>query len=387
MAPAVQAHAAGQAAIVAAGEQDDQGRTLVDILMTNDDAEPRQVPVPAQLSAILHGNTDTPVTLDRAAGIPATVSIAPGGFVRLRYAFVSPQPIPSALISIPAWGTARVALAQPEGAREVRLATAPNAPPEPSAAASDRSVQSRLESGQNSFAGNFSSYQPTYIAFGTAKDSEWRVQLSFKYRLLGTGASQDDPSWRNGLYFGFTNRLLWDIASDASFRDANYMPELFYRTPAFTLSDKASAGLQFGIQHESNGRSGDLGRSANNIYIAPTAALDLGNGYSVAAAPRVMMLIGGKAGNPDILKYRGATSLDLRIGKDDGLILATSGRYNVNSGKGALSSELSYPLTPLWGESGPNLYLFVHNFVGYGESLLDYNRRMTRLRIGVAITR
>ena len=32
-------------------------------------------------------------------------------------------------------------------------------------------------------------------------------------------------------------------------------------------------------------------------------------------------------------------------------------------------------------------HFFGQSFVGYGENLLDYNRRMSRLRIGVALVR
>ncbi|MEC7931559.1 MAG: phospholipase A, partial [Pseudomonadota bacterium] len=36
---------------------------------------------------------------------------------------------------------------------------------------------------------------------------------------------------------------------------------------------------------------------------------------------------------------------------------------------------------------GPDFYLFGQTFTGYGENLLDYNRRMKRLRIGLALVR
>jgi phospholipase A1 len=45
-----------------------------------------------------------------------------------------------------------------------------------------------------------------------------------------------------------------------------------------------------------------------------------------------------------------------------------------------------YPLARLLG-GGPDFYLFAQSFVGYGENLLDYDRRMTRLRIGLALVR
>lgn len=35
----------------------------------------------------------------------------------------------------------------------------------------------------------------------------------------------------------------------------------------------------------------------------------------------------------------------------------------------------------------PDVYLFAQSFVGYGENLLDYDRHLKRLRIGVALVR
>lgn len=365
------------------------GSVLVEMLVVNDSQADRQIDVPAVVAGQLQGDRADMVSLERADDTSSRLALAPGAFATVRYKLNlganSATMAGNRLISIPQWNTAQVsvkaprqevAISQPERGTIAPMANHARHPP----------VQSRLEREENRFLANFSPYEPSYIVFGTAKDSEWRVQLSFKYRLIGSAADGARPSWRDGLYFGFTNKLFWDIASDSSFRDANYLPELFYRTPEFALSSHTGAGLQVGLQHESNGRAGKIqGRSVNNVYISPTVSHQLGDGYRLSLAPRAVLLVGGKAGNPDILKYRGASSLDISLGKDDGLLLSASGRYNFRSGKGGLETDLSYPIDRFLG--GPNLYLFVQSFTGYGESLFDYNRRMNRLRIGVAITR
>ena len=51
-----------------------------------------------------------------------------------------------------------------------------------------------------------------------------------------------------------------------------------------------------------------------------------------------------------------------------------------------LLPELSYPFRRILG-GGPDFYLFGQGFTGYGENLLDYNKHVTRLRIGVALVR
>src|SRR3546814_3244506 len=74
------------------------------------------------------------------------------------------------------------------------------------------------------------------------------------------------------------------------------------------------------------------------------------------------------------------------IGEDDGLRITTNTRLNFGSGKGAIDADISYPIDRLIG-GNLNFYLFGQAFTGYGENLLDYNRRMTRLRVGLAIVR
>lgn len=65
---------------------------------------------------------------------------------------------------------------------------------------------------------------------------------------------------------------------------------------------------------------------------------------------------------------------------------ATNTRFNFDSGKGAIDADISYPIDRLIG-GNLNFYLIGQAFTGYGENLLDYNRRMTRLRVGLAIVR
>lgn len=365
----------------------------IEVLLLNDGTGEEQVMLPPRVEASVGG---TKVWLERAADTPASVTIAARGFARAAYRFTPPAGMAgAALVSIPEWSTQTVALASPQAVQAAGTATAT---PEPvrtaltatdgtPLAAADGTAQSAVEERFNSFFGNLSAYQPMYVAYGTAEDSELRVQLSFKYQVLGRSRKDPGfPAWSDGLYLGYTQKILWNLESDADFRDSNFMPELFFRTPAMALGSNGAAGLQLGVLHESNGRSSGFSRSLNSVYVAPTAMWTLGNGYSVTAAPRLTFLFGGKAGNPDIHAYRGMTGLDFQIGKDDGLKLATHGRYNFSHGRGALETELSYPLSRIFG-GGPEFYLFVQNFTGYGESLIDYDRRMTRLRFGLALTR
>ncbi|PZU69496.1 MAG: phospholipase [Sphingobium sp.] len=234
---------------------------------------------------------------------------------------------------------------------------------------------------------NLAPYEPIYAVYGPGTDSAARIQLSFKYRLFGAASRDSTPDWREGLHFAYTQRMFWDLESSSSpFRNIDFQPELIYVTPGFDLTDRVTLGAQAGIRHESNGRDGPQSRSINSLYIAPVISTAVTSGYRLTVAPRLSLYVGDKSDNPDIVRYRGHAGLFMEVGEDEGLRLSTSTRFNFDSGKGAINADLSYPLPRLLG-GGPDFYLFVQSFHGYGESLLDYDRRTTRLRVGLALVR
>ena len=221
-----------------------------------------------------------------------------------------------------------------------------------------------------------------YFVYGPGNDTAARIQISLKYQLFGRRGN-----WLDGITFAYTQRMFWDIEEVSSpFRDVNYMPELFYLVPPRPVGDSGIAlGGRFGARHESNGRDGAASRTLNTLYIQPEATLPIGR-YSFTLGPRIWTYVGRLTGNEDIRRYRGHTGLYAAIGEDDGLRLSLTSRLNIGGGKGAVDGVLSYPLTKMWAH-GPQLYLIAQGFAGYGESLLDYNRKQTRLRIGFGITR
>jgi outer membrane phospholipase A len=330
------------------------------------------------------------VTLHRDTATPAALPVAPGSFASARYRLAAPDVADGALLSVPGWGGQSVTLAvapasaptASPNAAEVRIAAADPAPTQVPATPppSDRTVG-------NAFIENMSAYEPIYAVYGPGTDDEARIQLSFKYQLFGSRARADRPALGDGLYFAYTQRMFWDLGANSSpFRNIDFQPEVFYVTPPKALSDKTTVSAQVGLRHESNGRDGASSRSLNTVYLAPAAAFSLGGDLRLTVAPRAWFYAGDLSDNPDIRRYRGNTGLFVEIGEADGLRLSSSSRFNFGSGKGAISADLSYPLRRLLG-GGPDFYLFAQSFAGYGENLLDYNRRVTRLRVGVALVR
>lgn len=373
-----------------AGMRGEGDGVLVDLRVLNNGAAPAIVALPERVQARLrHQESEDSVWLSRSGDTPAEISVPPGGFARARYRMSRPvEPGEAgALISIPAWGPRQVAIASRP--TEPSLASAPSMPaPSPSTGQAQDIAPPSDRSAGNAFLANLSVYEPIYAVYGPGTNSEARIQISFKYRLFGTRRDKGLPgSWRDGLHFAFTQRMFWDLGARSSpFRNVDYQPQLFYLTPSAVLANGIALGAQGGIRHESNGRDGDASRSINSIYVAPMAAIPLAGGYRLTVAPRLSLYVGDRSDNPDIRRYRGNTALFMEVGEDDGLRLSASTRLNLESGKGAVSADLSYPLTRMLG-GAPDFYLFGQSFVGYGENLLDYDRRTTRFRIGLALVR
>ncbi|QJU59530.1 phospholipase [Sphingomonas sp. AP4-R1] len=368
------------------------GRVTVDLVAINASGATADFTSPGTITASLksaNGRSDT-ITLHPAA--PADHKpIAASGFIPLRYEGTLPVGTGPGMLSLSVPDAPIIALDIPAGAsaaEPVQVATATTETPSPPAAATQpvttppAAPPSAGSPRDNPLLPNLSVYEPIYFVYGPGTNTAARIQLSLKYRLFGQRGN-----WMDGINFAYTQRMFWDIGGVSSpFRDVNYMPELFYLVPPKPVgSNGLSIGGRFGARHESNGRDGLASRTLNTVYVQPEASLPIGR-YTLTLGPRVWAYVGGQAGNEDIERYRGHTGLYAAFGEDDGLRLSLTSRFAFGSGKGAVDGTLSYPLTKMWS-SGPQLYMIAQGFAGYGESLLDYNRKQTRLRIGFGITR
>lgn len=369
------------------------GSMLVEITVLNSGQEPEQSDLPDRIPAELAmGGEHIPVTLERAISSPGQ-TIQPGEFDQASYLLRLPAESPrheTLVLSLMTNGAPGYAFS-PAGAGSPAVASAPEAGQQ-TAATSTLPLEagqppSAKPDGGNAFLGNLSSYAPIYAVYGPGTNSDGRLQISFKYQLFGDpGAVGGDNPLINGIHFAYTQRLFWNLGADSSpFRNIDYMPEVFYLLPASRVSDQIAVGGQAGFRHESNGRDGLASRSLNTAYIQPVVTMPVGQ-YTLSLGPRLSLYTGSLKDNPDIRRYRGNTSLFAEIGQDDGLRLTTNTRFNFSSGKGAIDAELSYPIDRIF-DSSLNIYLFGQGFAGYGENLLDYDRKTTRLRIGIGIVR
>ncbi len=221
-------------------------------------------------------------------------------------------------------------------------------------------------------------FSPLFDAAGTPDQNldsaEAKFQLSLKARLWST----DDRRW--GLWAAYTQNNQWQVYnSDLSrpFRETNYMPEVF----ANYQLDLQFAGfdwklLNFGFNHQSNGRADPLSRSWDRLFAE--VGFERNN---LALMLRVWTRLSedeDEDDNPDITDYYGHTELNaLYRWRGNSLALMTRG--NLDTGKGAVQAGwFSRPLIgPLRG--------YVQVFSGYGESMIDYNWNQTTIGIGLAL--
>jgi phospholipase A1/A2 len=205
-------------------------------------------------------------------------------------------------------------------------------------------------------------------------DTEARFQLSFKNRVWTT----DDRRW--GLWVAYTQQSQWQVYSDdisRPFRETNYQPEVFVSfRPDVQLGEFRWGLLNFGYNHQSNGRSQILSRSWDRLFVE--AAVERGDFALLGRAWYRMHESSDEDDNPDITDYMGYSELTA-LYRHDGHSLTVMGRGNWNTGKGAI--QLAWTTPPLLGP----LRGYLRLFSGYGDSMIDYNWNQNIVGIGVAL--
>ncbi len=221
---------------------------------------------------------------------------------------------------------------------------------------------------------------------GTGRQSkEFQFQFSLKQRL---GESD--------LYFGYTQKSFWQIYdgdNSRPFRESNYNPEFFW-----PFYEKEREGRKFGgllglLEHESNGSGPGTSRSWNRIYVTPYfERKDESRGRSFRVELKVWYRLQEESkgspldpqgdDNPDIQDFYGNSELRLRYKWSHDYELTLFGRWNPSTSKGAFQAGLS---TPVPFARWDNVFMLFHYWSGYGESLIDYNRDLTRYGIGVIL--
>ena len=220
-------------------------------------------------------------------------------------------------------------------------------------------------------------YEPLFEAFAEDYDFE-DVEAKFQISIKGRLATTEDRRW--GLWFAYTQQSQWQVyASDISspFRETNYMPELFgsFR-PGVEIGGLGFNVLNFGFNHQSNGRADPISRSWDRLFIE--GGFDRGDFALLVRAWTRVKPGDYEDDNPDIMDYMGHGQVTALYRWHDNTF-TLMGRGNLSTGKGA--AQFDWTSRPVLGP----LRVYFQLFSGYGESLIDYDWNQTTFGLGVTL--
>ncbi|MDC0611767.1 phospholipase A [Vibrio sp.] len=214
-------------------------------------------------------------------------------------------------------------------------------------------------------------------------NTEAKFQISFKMPL-STHLFDDTGD----LYFAYTNQSWWQVynkSSSSPFRETVHEPELFLQFKNdWKVAGFTNSLWQVGLNHQSNGQSGELSRSWNRVFGEMVFdkgpfALGLKTWWRIPESDKSSPSDASGDDNPDINHYMGNFELTGLYGVDKhrfAVVLRDNLEFGDN--KGAVQLSWSYPILN-------NLRVYVQYFNGYGESLIDYNYHIQRVGVGIAL--
>ncbi|MFT4240653.1 MAG: phospholipase A [Acidovorax sp.] len=221
--------------------------------------------------------------------------------------------------------------------------------------------------------------------------TENRIQLSVRTKVAQGLLTQGHPTLKDSVWFGYTQQSYWQLFTpeiSRPFRATDHEPEVMYVYPT-------TANLPWGwkwrysgigLVHQSNGQSLPLSRSWNRVYLM--TGMELGNRWRVNARLWKRLPEGTDSDdNPNISDYigRGELSAFWNVNRDH-TVGATLRSALSSSGRGSVRLEWLQTLgssSLLGGKS--NLRLHTALFSGYGDSMIDYNRKRTVFSVGLSL--
>ena len=227
---------------------------------------------------------------------------------------------------------------------------------------------------------SFGLYKDNYFTLGmpigyapTAENSNVKFQISVSQRL-----TKSTLPWGTHLFLFYTQRIHWNVFQESlPMTDLTFNPGIGLVKPLF-VKNKYIGKLSLLIEHESNGRDGESSRSWNKVSLGANILID----PNLMVHGKVWIPIIDGMNNKDILDYCGIyqagvayASPNRRFGAAVTLVKRRGWNLSYNT-----IVELNYRIFKKGNQS-----LFLQYYNGYGESLIDYNKYTSMLRVGIVI--
>lgn len=193
------------------------------------------------------------------------------------------------------------------------------------------------------------------------KHYEAVFQYSLKFPLISNNYFD--------IYGAFTQKSFWQLGNSKNsspFRESNYRPEVFVLTPI-----NNNFNFYVGYRHESNGRGGPLSRSWERIF----SSLEIKN--NILSSKLEGWYSFDVEDNPDIDKYIPPWIFTLKLPVNSSIV-SVSSSYDLHYKRGYFQLEINRRIT-----KALSLYMQYRN--GYGESLIDYDLKNSRIMFGLSL--
>ena len=226
----------------------------------------------------------------------------------------------------------------------------------------------------------FTLYRDNYFAVGTdpthkptSDNSDVRFQISIAQRL-----TKSVLPWNTYLFLCYTQGVAWDVFKNSMpMHDFTFNPGIGIVKPLFNR-ERFVGKATLMIEHMSNGRDSIWSRSWNRISLGATILVN----ENIAIDGKAWIPIVDGMNNRDILKYVGifqggvsVMSQNKRFGGSLHFVKRAKWDFSYNT-----RLELFWRA---W--KAANEFLFLQWYNGYGETLIDYNRFVNRVRVGLLI--
>jgi phospholipase A1/A2 len=236
----------------------------------------------------------------------------------------------------------------------------------------------------------FKPYKNNYIVFGAMKNQDdtpafsgnnldIKFELGLMFSLIPSSASE---SGFIPLHFGYSQRSWWDISEpSAPFQEHNYNPEIFWdfsrntlNTPSL-LTDLRKLFFidRIGIEHQSNGLNSERSRSWDRAYLERDFLFSEALSFNL----KLWHVLGKGEYNEDITDFLGDAQLTTHITLNNMFDLDIKTMQGHETGKISYQVDLTLPMSQ-WVTSK----FFLSYYDGYGEALINYNKRSKSLRAG-----
>jgi phospholipase A1 len=225
----------------------------------------------------------------------------------------------------------------------------------------------------------FSLYKDNYLIGGipvgdkmTAANSNVKFQLSIRQKLTRSKLPFDTY-----LYIQFTQKTIWNVLEESlPIHDMNFNPGIGFGH-LIIQKNQYIGNAYLMIEHESNGKDGELSRSWNKVSFGGN--MQISKTMDMQFKTWIPIIDGEN--NRDILRYNGLAlgALNYRAPNQrfNATVVATwrSKSFSFNT-----QWEVSYKVN-----NNENQYMFLQYYNCYGENLLDYNKYRSIVRIGFVI--